>query len=84
MNVLRQIADAFSHWMDSVASTVVTILGWLAAPRLVRLAEQANGTFTIQAAAETMGIGCVIHRPSDVFHGQEVEKRNLTLQLAAP
>jgi general secretion pathway protein L len=52
MNVLRQIADAFSHWMDSVASTVVTILGWLAAPRLVRLAEQANGTFTIQAAAD--------------------------------
>ena len=52
MNFLRQIADGFSRWMDCVASTVVTILGWLVAPRVVRLAEQANGTFTIQAPAD--------------------------------
>ena len=51
MNFLRQIADGFSRWLDSVASAVVAVLGWLAAPRLVRLAEQANGTFTIQAPA---------------------------------
>ena len=50
MNFLRQIADGFSRWMDCVASTVVTILGWLAAPRVVRLAEQANGTFTAAGA----------------------------------
>lgn len=52
MNFLRQIADGFSRWMDCVASTAITILGWLVAPRVVRLAEQANGTFTIQAPAD--------------------------------
>jgi general secretion pathway protein L len=48
MNFLRQIAEGFSRWMDCVASTVVTTLGKLAAPRVVRLAEQANGTFAIE------------------------------------
>ncbi len=43
--------------------------------------EQAEA---ILAAAETMGVGCTIHRPKDVFFGQEVEKRNLSLKLAAP
>jgi len=43
--------------------------------------EQAEA---ILAAAETMGAGCSIYRPKDVFYGQEVEKRNLSLQLAAP
>ncbi len=38
----------------------------------------------ILAAAETMGAGCTIHRPRDVFFGQEVEKRNLSLRLVAP
>ena len=33
MNFLRQIADSFSRWLDGVASAVVAILGWLAAPR---------------------------------------------------
>ena len=51
MNFLRQIADGFSHWMDCVASTVVTILGRVVAPRVVRLAEEADGTFTILAPA---------------------------------
>jgi general secretion pathway protein L len=49
MNFLRQIADGISRWMDCVASTVITILGRLAAPRVVRLAEQPNGTFVIEA-----------------------------------
>lgn len=43
--------------------------------------EQAEA---ILAAAETMGVGCTIHRPKDVFFGQEVEKRNLALKYAAP
>ena len=51
MNFLRQIADGFSRWMDCVASAVVAILGWLAAARTVRLAEQANGTFAVEAPA---------------------------------
>lgn len=43
--------------------------------------EQAEA---ILAAAETMGAGCTIYRPKDVWYGQEVEKRNYSLQLAAP
>ena len=51
MNVLRQIAESFSRWLDGVASAVVAVLGWLAAARTVRLAEQANGTFAVEAPA---------------------------------
>jgi general secretion pathway protein L len=53
MSFLRQIAEVFSRWMDSVAAAAVTILGWLSAPRVVRLAEQANGSFTLQAAGNS-------------------------------
>lgn len=42
--------------------------------------EQAEA---IQSAAEAAGVGCTIHRPRDPFAGNEVEKRNLTLALAA-
>jgi general secretion pathway protein L len=52
MNFLRQIAAGFSRWMDVVASTAVAVVGRLSAPRLVRLSEQANGTFTIHAPAD--------------------------------
>jgi general secretion pathway protein L len=52
MNFLRQIADGFSRWMDCVAATIVTILGWLVAPRVVRLAEQGDGSFTVQTPGD--------------------------------
>jgi|SRR6185437_10372890 len=51
MNFLRQIADGFSRWMDAVTVAAVAILGRLVAPRMVRLAEQANGTFVLQTPA---------------------------------
>ena len=51
MNVLRQIAGGWSRWMDAVAAGVVAVLGRLVAPRVVRLTEQANGTFAIEAPA---------------------------------
>jgi len=35
-------------------------------------------------AAETENVGLTIHRPKDIFWGNEVEKRNLSLRLAAP
>src|SRR6185437_836118 len=50
MSYLRQIAEVFSRWMDSVAAAAVMILSWLVAPRAVRLVEQANGSFALQAA----------------------------------
>lgn len=36
----------------------------------------------ILLAAEAAGTGCLVHRPRDVFYGNEVGKRNLTLALA--
>jgi len=35
-------------------------------------------------AAEAGGSGCIIHRPKDIWFGNEVEKRNHSLQIAAP
>lgn len=33
-------------------------------------------------AAEAAGVACVLHRPSDIYHGNEVEKRNVGLDIA--
>lgn len=43
------------------------------------LPEQSEA---ILGACEAAGVGCTVHRPRDVFHGNEVEKRNLTLRVA--
>lgn len=37
----------------------------------------------ILAACEAAGVGCIVHRPRELFAGNEVEKRNLSLSLAA-
>ncbi len=52
MNFLRQIAGGFSRWMDAVAAAAVAILGRLSAPRVMRLTEQANGSFTLHIPAD--------------------------------
>lgn len=38
----------------------------------------------VLGAAEASGVGCLIHRPNQLFFGNEVEKRNLSLKLASP
>lgn len=38
----------------------------------------------ILSMCETMDVGCTIHRPRQPFPGNEVEKRQLSIQLAAP
>jgi hypothetical protein len=45
------------------------------------LPDQAEA---VLGACEAAGAACTLHRPNEVFHGNEVEKRNLSLQLAAP
>mgnify|MGYP000645301053 CR=1 FL=1 len=49
-----------------------------------RARSRPDQSEAILGAAEAAGAGCTIHRPKDVFHGQEVAKRNLLLGLAAP
>lgn len=51
MNLLRQIAEAFAGWMDSVAATVAALLGRLAATPTIRLTEQTSGIFAIEAGS---------------------------------
>jgi len=46
--MLRQIAAGFSQWLDCVAATVVALLNRLSAPRRMRLAEQADGSFAVE------------------------------------
>lgn len=36
----------------------------------------------VLAAAEVADVACTVHRPRDLFWGNEIEKRNLTLRLA--
>lgn len=41
--------------------------------------EQAEA---VLAAAESQNVSCLVHRPAKLFYGNEVEKRNWSLQLA--
>ncbi len=52
MRALPAIAEGFSRWIDSVAGTVVTLLGSLASPRVVELVEDENGEFVLRMIGE--------------------------------
>ena len=56
MNVLRQIREVLSRWIDSVAATLIALHGRLAAPRTVRLVEREPGSFTFQAESGGPGL----------------------------
>ncbi len=49
MNVLRQIREVLSRWIDSVTATLMTLHGRLAARRTVRLVEREPGSFSVQS-----------------------------------
>lgn len=48
MGVLRQIAEGFSRWMESVAATLVALLARFVSRRGVQLVEEKPGTFALQ------------------------------------
>jgi general secretion pathway protein L len=52
MNLLRQIREALSRWIDSVAATLVSLHGRLAPRRTVRLIESEPGSFAFQASGD--------------------------------
>jgi general secretion pathway protein L len=52
MKALSIVGDAFSRWIDSVATTIVGLHGWLAPPRIVKLIEGETGKFAIRADEE--------------------------------
>jgi general secretion pathway protein L len=48
MTLIRQIADGFSRWMDSIAATLAGILARFASSRAVQLVEGDGDVFTVQ------------------------------------
>jgi general secretion pathway protein L len=54
MNMLRQIGESFSRWIDSVAENVHSLIDrWWGVQRRVQLIEQEQDTFTLHAFGET-------------------------------
>ena len=50
MNMLRQIGESFSRWIDSVAENVHSLIDrWCGVQRQVQLIEQEQDTFTLHA-----------------------------------
>ena len=51
MNLLRDIADIVSRWLDGVATAIVAASGRLVSPRVVRIVEESDGSaFTLRGA----------------------------------
>jgi general secretion pathway protein L len=55
MMTLAQIQERFSHWIDSVAATVVTLLDRVAVPRTVKLVEDEGGAFILKVDEKLSG-----------------------------
>ena len=54
MNMLRQIGESFSRWIDSVAENVHSLIDrWCGVQRQVQLIEQEQDTFTLHALGPT-------------------------------
>ena len=66
-----------------VCDTIVAVDGAYALYPGARPRSHPDQAYAIQDACETMGSGCVIHRPKDVWWGNEIEKRQHTIRLAS-
>jgi general secretion pathway protein L len=55
MKILATIAQGFFRWIDAVAGTFVTLLGRFASPRVVKLVEDENGEFVLDAGEQIIG-----------------------------
>jgi len=53
MNILRQISESFSQWIDSVAASVNSILARWGSQHQVQLIEGEGDTFTLHALGDT-------------------------------
>lgn len=83
--------DESPHWLATAVSgfarvcdSIVAVDGAYALYPGARPRSHPQQAEAIMGACESAEVGCTIHRPADVFWGNEVEKRNLSLRLAAP
>lgn len=68
--------------MGRIVDTIVAVDGAYALYPGARARSLPQQGEAVMIAAEAAGVGCIIHRPRDVWFGNEVEKRNHTLDLA--
>jgi len=52
MNLLRQTIDLFSRWIDSVATTIVSLLDRVGSQRRVQLVEEDENTFSLHVLGD--------------------------------
>lgn len=65
-----------------VCDTIIAVDGAYQLMPGGRPRSHPSQAYAIQDACEAAGVGCVIHRPGDVWHGNEVGKRQHTVELA--
>lgn len=86
---LLSFFDESASWLASCVAgfgrfcdTIIAIDGAYALYPQARARSMPDQAEAILQAAEAVGAGCIVHRPNDVWFGNEVEKRNHTLALA--
>lgn len=77
---LATAVSGFARFCD----VVVAVDGAYALYPGARARSRPDQAEAVTIACEAAGVGLVLHQPNEVFWGNEVEKRNLTLRLAAP
>jgi hypothetical protein len=82
--------DESPHWLSAcvsgfarVCDSIVAVDGAYSLLPGGRSRSHPDQAYAIQDACEAASIGCIIHRPSEVWRGNEVAKRNHSLRLAA-
>lgn len=65
-----------------VCDQIVAIDGGYALYPGARPCSHPQQAEAILSAAEAAGVACTLHRPSRLFYGNQIEKRNLSLRLA--
>lgn len=93
MNVVGLLAwfDESPSWLATacagfarVCDEIVAVDGAYSLYPKGRARSRPDQSEAILAACEAAEVGCTVHRPRQTFAGQEVQKRNLLLGLAAP
>lgn len=70
--------------LGKVADEIIAVDGAYAMFPSATVRSHPEQAEAIIRACETEDVGVTVHRPRQLFFGNEIEKRNLSLQLAAP
>ncbi len=81
MSAFVAIEEGFSHWINSVGNAVATLLGRLASSRTVRVSEDGDGAFVVQADEGTAGTNLTGER-FQIAEGQIDHTKSATVAAA--